>query len=330
MAEKTFQPLLDFINSNRKFIICAHESPDADAIGSQIAFYNILRKMNKQVLMINSDNTPNFLTFLDEKKEIIIFKDENDFPDDINEYCLFVMDTNDKENIGIVFNHLYKKISDYFIIDHHDYTQDLKDKHFIKVSSSSTCEIIYQLYLYLKMKISKDIAMALYTGILYDTGSFHYPKTSEETFLIAADLVKLGANPYFVYNQLFEKTEVEAFILNKLIISSLELYDDNQIAIQQLTQKMLKQTGAAFEMGEGAINQPLRCDGIKVSILYKQNLQGKRRISIRSKGNINVVDLAISYGGGGHKNAAGFSIDKNFSEFIPELLNKIRKIMAEA
>lgn len=154
--------------------------------------------------------------------------------------------------------------------------------------------------------IPVDVATSLFAGIVFDTGSFAYSKTGVGTFSAALDLVKLGALPYYIHGALYESSSLSALLLRKETLSTLELHAENRIAIQTITIKTLKDTGSSYQDAEGLINVPLQTASIEVSILLKENEAGTLRCSLRSKGGINVAQIAQSFRGGGHKSAAGF------------------------
>jgi phosphoesterase RecJ-like protein len=193
----------------------------------------------------------------------------------------------------------------------------------VDTDAASTCEMIVKMAGTYKVAIDREMASIAYAGILYDTGSFIYPKTSARTFKAALDLVKAGAVPNEIYRNMFESASVGALLLQKRVLSSLDLRASNRIALQTLTKQDLESSGAAYEDAESLINIPLKSKEIEVSILVKENEDGRIRCSLRSKGRVNVSAIAQTFGGGGHRTAAGFKSRQGLAETKEEVLKKV-------
>jgi len=312
---RSIKMLDEFLKRNDKFIISTHESPDADGLGCEIAFLDFLKQMGKKAIIINSDPTPEICKFLDIDNEITILKDESQLPPDVNEYSQFVLDTNDYNNIGSAYAILSSRVKEYFIIDHHqDSDKNKIDINFIISEAASDAEIIYSIIKHYKKELNFKTAQALYTGIVFDTGSFRYPKTTAETFKIASHLVSLGVDPFGVYESLYESNSLSSFQLRGRILASMEILEDGKMISMKLTPDMITDTKGSFSEGESTINAPFTVKGVIASLLVKQDVEGPVKISMRSKGNIDVAKLAIKNGGGGHKNAAGYKIKLPFEE----------------
>ena len=304
---KELQSAIDFLQRTTKFIITAHETPDGDAIGSECAMQRALRSMGKEAIILNADPTPRKLEYLDGDGMVGVLENESDLPPDIGDYSLLMLDTNDKRNIGQVADLVLPRVREHYIIDHHERDRDdVLGGNFIQKGASSTCEIIYQLLRQVGVSIDFPIAQALYTGIVYDTGCFIYPKTTALTFEIARDLVALGVQPNFVYARLYESNSVSALVLQSRVLATLELEYSDHVSILTMRRQMILDSGANYEEADQLINIPLKSEDVLVSVFFKENLEGLLRCSMRSKGDINVAEIAQRFDGGGHKTAAGF------------------------
>jgi phosphoesterase RecJ-like protein len=302
----TFQHIIKFLNKYDKFILTAHETPDGDALGSEYAMLRALQKMGKQAKIFNADPAPKNFKFIDETNEIQTLVSPDQLPADLKDHVLIILDVNDTGNIGNIVKHVFPRVKDYFIIDHHDTGENTLTANLIQEDASSTGEILYQLFNELNIKLDLDMARALYMAIVYDTGSFIYPKTTPLTFTIAHDLVSRGVKPNEIYSKIYETRSIASLVLQSAVLSTLELQCNNHVAIQTMLKKALEDSGATYEEGHHIINIPLAAEAIKVSIFFKENLEGILRCSLRSKGNIDVVKIAQKFRGGGHKTAAGF------------------------
>lgn len=304
----------EFISKYDRFIISTHESPDWDGLGAEIALDELLKKLGKITIIINSDPTPETFLFLDPDNDIKILNDTLTLPGDIGEYAQFVLDTNDYDNIGSASKVLGKLVKDIFIIDHHEIEPDRGGNHIFRADVSSASELIFGLITHYRHALSLRAAQALFAGIVYDTGSFIYPKTSPHTFRMAADLESLGVVPSFIHEQLYEQHAMTSFQLRSQIISTMEVLYGGRLIAMKLTPDILKRTGSKFTEGEPAINMPLIIKGVVASLLVKQDVEGPVKVSLRTKGDIDVARLAMDNGGGGHKNAAGYKSKESFDE----------------
>ncbi len=301
-----FAAATDFLERTERFIITAHETPDGDAIGSECAVRRALQGLGKEAIIVNSDPTPRKFAYLDPDNCIRVLQDERQLSLEVESYALLMLDTNDIHNIGNVAALVLPRVKEYFIVDHHENEEDVLTGNLIEKSASSTAEILYQIFRQLGVDIDLPIAEALYTGIIYDTGCFIYPKTTALTFDIARDLVQKGVQPNAVYAHVYESNTISALLLQARVLSTLELAHGNHVAILTMDRKMIRDSGANYEEADGLINIPLRSEEVRVSVFFKENMEGLLRCSLRSKGAINVAEIAQEFGGGGHRTAAGF------------------------
>ena len=320
-----FQSIADFINTNERFILTAHETPDGDAIGSEVSAYFALKSLNKEVRIINADPMAEKYSFLDTENAIELYSDESQLPDDINDWVLMILDTNDINNIGSIKLNILSKVRDFFIFDHHEGGDLVASANHIESEASSTCEMLYELFTEMKIEMTYEMLVAIYLGIVYDTGSFIYPKTTARTFAIAENCVRNGVNPNFIYSKLYESNSISSLMLQSKVLSTLEFYFDNHVAVQTMLKDDIIKSGAMYEEADSLINIPLKSEDIRVSIFFKENTEGILRCSMRSKGNIDVAFIAQIYNGGGHKTAAGFKSKYPLEEMkvkVLEMLNK--------
>ena len=288
-----------------------------------------LRKLGKTARILNADPAPKKFAFVGLEEEFEVLARSEQIPADIGEYALFILDVNDIKNIGQVATLILPRVEEYFIVDHHDSETLQLSKNHIEQNASSTCEILYLLFREMNLELDLPMARALYMGILYDTGSFIYPKTTAVTFQIAHDLVSLGVRPNETYVNVYESNSISSLVLMSKVLATLELHFDKQVAVQTMTQELLLEAGAAYEESDLLINIPLRSGDIRVSVFFKENLEGVKRCSLRSKGNIDVATIAQNLGGGGHKTAAGFKCLRSFEVMKVEILEMLHEYFNE-
>jgi phosphoesterase RecJ-like protein len=315
-----------YLAKYEKFVISTHESPDWDGLGGEIALLELLKSIGKKPLIINSDPTPDSFLFLDLERDIHVMNGDFALPVDINEYAQIVLDTNDYENIGSAYHVLKDKVREYFIIDHHEGDAGRNGSNIIKAEASSVCEIIFHIVQHYNKPLTLRAAQALFAGIVFDTGSFVYPKTSPETFRIASHLEELGVAPFFIHEQIYEQNALTSFEIRGQILATMEVLHGGKLIAMKLTPNMLKETKASFTEGEPSINLPLTVKGVVASLLVKQDINGPVKVSMRTKGNYDVAQIAMSNGGGGHKNAAGYKSKLSFEETYRQAVKNLETI----
>ena len=316
----TVKEFCEHILSEDNYIITCHEAPDGDAIGSEIVLFSILKYLNKNCMIINSDPTEHKYQYMDLDNEISRIGPKEKLPFKAEEKILIVLDT-EPNNIGHLGSRLNTEtVRQVLVIDHHDYEDQIPFEGLFVPNASSTCEILYDVQQYYSIPFFNPLTEAMFTGIVYDTGSFIYPKTSAKTFGIAHQLVLSGARPNFVYSNLYESKSTESLKLRTMVGSSLELYYDNHVAYQYMDTDTLQKSGATYEESQEIVNIPLQSNDVRVSIFVKENEDGKTRCSIRTKNEVDCLPLASRFGGGGHPTAAGFKLDAPVEEVKAEVL----------
>lgn len=322
--QERFSAVTTFLQRNDKFILTAHETPDGDAIGSEIAAWELLKQLGKKVRIINADPGGIRYDFLDEPGDIELLSGVSSLPEDLIEWSLIILDTNDTSNIGPVSKEILPFVRDFLIIDHHEGGDNIITANHVEREASSTCELLFELYQVMEQPISFRAAQALYVGIVYDTGSFIYPKTTAKTFAVARELVALGVSPNVIYSHVYESNSISSLVLQSRVMGTLELHFDQHVAVQIMTREMIAACKANYDEADTIINIPLKSHDIKVSVFFKENPEGILRCSMRSKGNIDVARIAHDYGGGGHRTAAGFKSKYPLEEIKEKVLNELK------
>jgi len=289
------------------YVIVSHDGPDPDGLGAAYALTLALSTLGKMSVAAVSDKIPAKFRFIDRRGLFKSLSDEGSLPFPAAEATPIIVDTHDMDYLGQKPAELIAAAKPPLVIDHHELKAEPGELEFVDPSASSSSELVYLLSQALGVELPVDAAEAVFAGIVYDTGSFSYPKTSERTFACALALVRRGVKPYEVHNRMYESSSDGVLILQKAVISSLELELEGQVALQSLRKDDLSASGASYEDAEDLVNIPLQDKRVEVSVLFKENLEGKLRCSLRSKGGVNVARIAQTFGGGGHKTAAGFT-----------------------
>jgi len=318
---------LEFLDRHSSLIVTTHAPADADGLGAEMVFSLVAKSLGKQVRVVNSDPTLEQFRFIDPDNTIEVW--ENIKKNLNREAALVVLDTADEYFIGELRD-LIPSVPEVFVIDHHEPNKFCTFKGHYDTTASSTCEMVVELAQAAGVKLPLEYARAAYAGLTYDTGSFAYQKTTSRTFSTALALVESGVNPYAVYQKLNESNSTEALLLQKKVLSTLEIHNQGRVAVQMVLKSDLESTGAFFEDSQNFINTPLKSRDILVSVLIKENREGHVRCSLRSKGTVNVSKIAQSLGGGGHVSSAGFRSPLNPDETLALALTKIAEEMDKA
>jgi phosphoesterase RecJ-like protein len=305
------------IEQSNAFIVASHIDPEGDAIGSSLAMYFALKNLGKKVCVYNETGVPRILKFLPGSD--IIVKEI----DSVNEYdCIIVVDCGDLGRVGSLKNRLEKlKIVN---IDHHGTNDYFGNLNYVNKDASAAGEIVYDILNELGIPITYEIAINLYTAIVVDTGSFRYASTTPKCFQIAAELLNKGVDPWLVSMNVYENYPYVRMKLLGEVLLTLTLHLDGKVAFLFLTQDMLKRYNVSEDITEGFVNFGRAIEGVEVSIIFKETSNNSFKLSMRSKGKVDVSKIAKSLGGGGHKNAAGCKINGSYEE-VQKLVLEVLK-----
>jgi phosphoesterase RecJ-like protein len=312
--------LLNLIKDNRRFLIVTHFNPEGDAIGSSLALALGLKKMGKVVSVVNRDPVPDTLRFLPASE---MFRRQP--PQGLFD-VLFLVDCNSIERTG--FSDL--KVRDTIIIDHHMVSQKVSkairsgsvSSAYISQSVSATGELIYRLLIALGVPIDKDISTNLYTSIMVDTGGFRYSNTTPRSLKIASRLVRTGAEPWKIAKEVYENIPYRAMRLLSLSFSTLQKKDG--IAYLIVTRDMFRRTRTTAQDTENFVDYARRISGVEVAVLFREDNDGIIKVSLRSKGRVNVADIARVFDGGGHAPAAGCRVRGSMESVKKRVLRVVR------
>ena len=315
------------ILSNNNFLIACHYNPDADTIGAALALYQGLRQLQKTCAVLSKDGIPKDCNFLPFINVAVDFSGLDMLP--FTPEHLIIVDCNSPKRVSQERNHQERlSLLPTIVIDHHEINGSYGDIQWIEPDTASTTMLVNRLLKALNVEINKDIALCLYAGLCIDTGNFRHDNTTSEALRVAAELVKVGISPTRVYRALFESWSSEKFRLFKETLQGLEERDG--IAIMTVTREMLARHGCSDEDAGNFVDFPKRSVYIKVSVMLREVSEGKYRISMRSKGDVNVAQVAVLYGGGGHKNAAGCTIEGEPLIIKKELFSRLSEAISQA
>ncbi|MDD5432179.1 MAG: bifunctional oligoribonuclease/PAP phosphatase NrnA [Candidatus Omnitrophica bacterium] len=311
------------IKKYSKFLITAHTSLEGDALGSELAFYMLLRKLGKEAYIVNEDGIPYEYGFLP-RKEIVRKFDKGVLRLDFD--CFVALDCSDLRRTGEVYK-LNSKYAPVINIDHHISNEMFGDVNWVDPHSSSASEMIYRLYKYMHIAFTDESALFLYVGIFTDTGSFRYSNTTSFTHKAASELLKFKISVPQVYNNVYGNIPYQDIKALTRIFPNLKLESAGKIAWVQIERAMLKESEQSFDIADHVLSFARAIRGVEVVVLFRHNLGVKDeiRINFRSQGKVDVNKIAKEFGGGGHKTASGATVRGDINQVRRKVLSRIKE-----
>jgi len=302
-------------------LIATHVNPDGDAIGSSLALAETLQKLGKKVVLYDRDPVPYMFTFLPLADHFVSRIPEDEIFD-----LLLLLDCSELSRTGDVLPGFtgYRQMG---CIDHHVTNDSFAQVNLIDAKASATAELVYEVISRVDPDFSREVAINLYTGIITDTGSFHYANSTPRSFAIAGEMVNRGVDPWMVAQQVYESEPVSRLQLLGSVLQTLQISPDGKAACVTVTREMYEQTGTSAEHTDRLVNYPRSIAGVEVAFLLRQDGEKSYKLSFRSRGDVDVASLAQEFGGGGHKNAAGCYLTGTADEIIRLVFHKIALLL---
>ena len=325
-----FSAAIDYLQASENIVITAHINPDGDAIGSSLSLYYALKDMGKKVeVIINESKCPAVYSFLSRSKKI---KKYNPVVHNSMIYSadvIIVVDVGNLSRVKIMEDVIRQSPAKKILIDHHIDPDNFANYTLSDTTAIATGEIVFALLELAKIKITKEIADALYCAIYTDSGGFRFSNTTPRTHIITAALLEAGTLPSEIYEKIYNTNPLPRMQLQGLAMTSMQSYLDDQLTFIFITKEMFRITHTTNEDTENISQIPLSVAGTKVGILViEYDEKTELRVSLRSKGNIDVQQIALKFGGGGHLNAAGCRMQNiNIEDAKQILLDEVKKII---
>ena len=307
--------LLSVLKKEKVFLLATHLNPDGDAIGSALALASALESMGKEAHVYNKDFVPQFYKFMPGNKRF-----RSGLKNIMSQNpVVVVLDCNSPERAGLERYSFRKSV----VVDHHETESDFGDIRWVVPSAAATGLMVFYLIKAMGVKVTAEMALNLYTALAVDTGSFRYSNTSPEVLRAGAELIEAGAEPAFVSECLYERWDENRFNLLVMTLNTLEI--KNSVAVMHITKSMFEKTGTKPEDTENFSNLPRMIKSVKIAAVLRDAGKGFWKASLRSRGNVNVAKIAELYGGGGHKNAAGFRTSGSLKSIKEKLFLATKK-----
>jgi bifunctional oligoribonuclease and PAP phosphatase NrnA len=317
------EEVLAELRSSDKFLLTTHENPDGDALGSLVAMNEILRALGKDTVMfLSAEEIPLPYEYRWLPLEGVV----HELPADAEERTIVFLDCGNVDRMPVSF--LGRDDAHIVNIDHHHDNTRFGTANLVVDGASSTAEIIWDLNKDLDVELTTEIAQALYVGLVTDTGKFQYENTTPQSHLMAADLLDHGVEVHEIFRQLYENVPLAKLQLLARVLSRIERYDDGRLTISYILRSDYQETGADENFSEGIVDHIRSLEGTVVGALVREQLKegrdGVLKVSLRASADeVDVSVIARQEGGGGHRQAAGFSSTRTREELIEFLRAEI-------
>ncbi|MFH2049631.1 MAG: bifunctional oligoribonuclease/PAP phosphatase NrnA [bacterium] len=316
-----FDDISSIIEKSQKVLVVSHIDPDGDALGTQLAFAAYLRSLKKDVYLVKESDLPEKYKFL---PDVDLISNIEDYNHDLGIDTVIILECPGFDRLGKAHTLFGDKVS-IINIDHHRDSIMLGDVNWIDPTRSSVGEMVFEYFEASGFNLNKNIATQLYTAILTDTGRFRYNATSPRTMEIVGRLIAAGADPKYICDEVYYNLSQSTMMLTAKVLHSIEYHCDGRICLLTLTKNMLEDSGADMSESDGLVDFTLFTEGVIVGALIKESDQNITKISMRSRDGINVAEIAAKFGGGGHFNAAGCTIEKNLESAKEVILKNLKE-----
>jgi phosphoesterase RecJ-like protein len=321
-AIQAIEQVAEELRARDRFLLTAHEGPDGDALGSLLGMHYLLKGLGKDSVMFMAAKEfplPIEYRFLPLEE---VFHEP---PADMADRTVIFLDCGNIDRMPVDF--LASDGSRIINIDHHHDNTLFGDVNLVDTDASCTAEIVYEIARLLGVKVGKEMASALYVGLVTDTGKFMYENTDARTHRIAAELIEAGVEVDDTYRRLYERVPIEKLRLISRALDGIQRHCDGCLVLTYITAADYEATGAGEEMTEGIIDHLRSVEGAKVAALIRDlgdRGRAARKVSLRSSGgDVDVSAIARKTGGGGHKRAAGFSTDLELDELVELICGEV-------
>lgn len=315
-----FKEIAAIIQNSDRFLIVTHVNPDGDAIGSSLGLHLSLTEMGKTSFLVYGSNPPDLFSFLTGLDEATVLADVEQLRPEL----IISLDAADQSRISPNIDSL-RPHTRLVNIDHHPTNPSYGDINLVSANANSTASLVFQIIKATGHNPSYNASRALFTGLVTDTGCFRFEGVNSSTFRLAAEMCESGIDSYQITQYLFEEHPVQRLALERQVLNRLRLLIGGKVAISELYISDFEEAGAELSDGENLVNKLRETRGVEVGILMTRVSANLTRVSLRSKGHLDVSVIAGLFGGGGHRRAAGVKSQQDFTVLQKELLGAIEK-----
>jgi phosphoesterase RecJ-like protein len=317
----------DLVDRHDRIVLTSHVRPDADALGSELGLAGALKQRGKEVRIVNASRTPPRLRELDSEGQILQLGDQVALADLQGTELIVVLDTSAWAQLGEMADFIRNAPAARAVIDHHVGEDDLGAELFKDREAEATGMLVFQLIPYLDAELTPEIAHSLFSAIATDTGWFRFSSTRGRTFRVAGDLIDAGAMPSRLYRQLYEHDSLARVRLMGIALERMQVARRGKVAYTSIRRSDFERTGALPPDSEEVVNYTMTLSGVEVGLLFIEQPHGGIKVSFRSRTEFDCNALAQTFGGGGHRQAAGATLPEPIEDAERRILQALETIM---
>jgi phosphoesterase RecJ-like protein len=321
-------PLADLIETHDRFLVTTHVRPDGDALGSEVGMAGLLRQKGKDVRVVNSSPTPPRYDFLDPERQFFEHFNHSVQPEALaDREVAVILDLSAWNQLGDMAGFIRDFPGPRVVVDHHVSQDDLGATFFKDTTAEATGTLVLQAIRSLGATLTPEVATGLLTAIAMDTGWFRHSNTSAGTMRAAAELMEAGAGADRIYRQLFEQNTFGRLKLMGEALVNLTTDLDGRVAYAAVSRDDLSRTGAIPPDTEDLVDFTVSLRGVEIGLLFIEQARGAVKVSFRTRTDVDCSRLAGQFGGGGHRAAAGATIEGALPEIITRVLEAVRQAL---
>jgi phosphoesterase RecJ-like protein len=315
----------------QRFVLTTHINPDGDAIGSQSCLSRFLSNLGKQVRVVNQDPTPEALRFIEDPGARAEPYDPVRHDGLLDEADLIILlDNSAPDRLGSLEEPMVERAAKILCLDHHPYRDAPWAHSIVDMESCSTTVVIWELARSCGWQPEFEAAQAIYAGLATDTGFFRFNSTNDRAHDIAAELLRIGVRPDEIFRRIYERNSLAFTRLLGHALTDVRLDAGGAVASVKITRRLLESLHAQNEDPAEITTALLAMDGVLVAALYRELPDGRVKVSLRSKGALDVHSLAMEFGGGGHRNASGIVMSGDLDEVVDTVNSRTSTLLDEA
>lgn len=335
IPREQMEALREVVYRNERFVVVAHKNPDGDAVGSSVAMMLYLRSLGKTADVVLPNNFPDFLAWLPSAADIVIYESDNERVRDLVKAAdvIFCLDFNSIPRLGDLGIVVAESTAQKVLIDHHLYPDTGFSPLLSVPVACSTSELVFRVIYRISgiASLSQQMAQAIYTGMMTDTGSFAYASNRKDIYIIVAELIATGIDKDLIYRNVFYNYSTSRLrLMGYVLYRKLKFYPRFNAALITLTHDELMRFNISKGDTEGLVNMPLQKKGVRFSCFLREELPGKINVSLRSVGDFPCNTIAAEFfGGGGHKNASGGELHDTMAMAVDKFIKVLNTYKKE-
>jgi phosphoesterase RecJ-like protein len=323
-----WQPLLEVISAHDSYLITSHCRADCDALGSELGLAQVLESLGKRVRIVNGDEVPRHISFIDPQHRIeMLHRDVSGSESLLDLDVLVIVDTSAWGQLGPMADVVRQFDGQKIVIDHHVSEDDMQALVCKDATAEATGRLILELAMALEVKVTPEMATPLFAAIATDTGWFRFSSVTEKTFIALGQLVAAGASPVGVFSSLYEQHRIGRLLLRGRILQKVCAEVEGRLLWTEVTLEDFQESGAERADTEDVINLLLTIAGSEVAAMFVELDSSSTKISLRSRGEFDVCQVAKQFGGGGHRAASGITYEGSLADARTAVLDALSQAM---